>query len=134
MCKFCRRSGNAISDYLPVIGNVADDSASAEIRDYGTARSELVIRIPVMDKRHQNRGIGALSIPIDYCPVCGRRLGRIPRDYSAFNDVLRIMNLYAKRKNRRRAYGKRKRIICLVASVATGKRHYGSKMMKTQYL
>jgi len=79
MCQFCERK-TSIGWHQPpledVCGNILDDHSQVVIHDYQTAPPELLVELPALGKRLWGEGVGMIYIPIHFCPVCGRELGK----------------------------------------------------------
>lgn len=90
MCKYCeRRKDIRFGWEQPALyedskqapfgdrlsGNMGDDW-EARIHDYQTAAPELVITSKDMASYLWGNGVASLYLPVYYCPVCGRKLGR----------------------------------------------------------
>lgn len=80
MCKFCERQ-TKIGWHQPslekVNGNIVDEFSECVIHDYQTRIPELIIKLPTLAKILWGDGIGTIYIPIHYCPICGRKLGKM---------------------------------------------------------
>ena len=74
MCMYCERRKDVrfgwLQPELPVSGNIADGT-TVTVHDYRTAQPEIAIR----NDRIMDRGFATLTIPANFCPVCGRTLG-----------------------------------------------------------
>ena len=90
MCKFCERNTNIKFGWDQprlenIYGNIVEDlELKAVIHDYKTANPELII---TSDKFFPDilgtDGIATIHINIEYCPVCGRKLGEnLKKDYT----------------------------------------------------
>ena len=79
MCKYCERNNvKFITDMpnipLKVCGNVLEnEDANIQIFDYQDSQPLLLI---TQQNYFDGEGIGTIYIPIDYCPYCGRKLGK----------------------------------------------------------
>ena len=79
MCKYCERDNvKFITDMpnipLKVCGNVLEnEDANIQIFDYQDSQPLLLI---TQQNYFDGEGIGTMHIPIDYCPYCGRKLGK----------------------------------------------------------
>lgn len=79
MCKFCKRKIERDWHQPPlegVNGNITDCQSQVFIHDYQTAPPEILIELPTLGKALWGDGIGMIYIPIHYCPVCGKKLGK----------------------------------------------------------
>lgn len=88
MCKFCERRqdvkfGWDQPKFPEINGNIKDDSTKVVIHDYQTSSPEMIITLPTLGAALWGNGVATLYIPISFCPVCGRKLGKegmvIPR-------------------------------------------------------
>jgi len=79
MCKFCERK-TPIGWHQPplenVNGNITDDQSQVVIHDYQTTTPELLVEMPTIAKMLWGDGVGMIYIPIHFCPICGRKLGK----------------------------------------------------------
>lgn len=87
MCMYCERRKDVefgweqpklpYNDQLPCQGlmsNVLDEEKwEGVIHDYQTTSPMLIL---TCDGYFNGTGIGTISIPIKYCPECGRKLGK----------------------------------------------------------
>jgi len=87
MCQYCERDKNvkfgwgqpALPYHNPLplnslSGNALDvEKWNGYIYDYQTAQPQLCLRCPGY---FDEEGIGTILIPINYCPHCGRKLGK----------------------------------------------------------
>lgn len=82
MCKFCERKqdtklGWNQPEIEGICGNVVNElSLKAVIHDYQTAQPELIITSDrFFPELIGTDGIATVYIPVNYCIVCGRKLG-----------------------------------------------------------
>lgn len=83
MCKYCERRQDVKYDWnqpsLPdFTGNIIDQNKDEiVIHDYQTAMPELIIKDVSLAKTLWGEGSASIYIRINYCPICGRKLGKI---------------------------------------------------------
>ncbi len=76
MCDFCERAEKWEQPPLPgVSGNAVTGRVAAGIYDYKTTPPELQINDPGLAKKLWGGGNASIHIRIQYCPMCGRKLG-----------------------------------------------------------
>lgn len=79
MCQFCERQapmGWHQPSLEDVRGNIVDVQSQVVIHDYQTTTPELLVKLPTLAKMLWGEGTGMIYIPIHFCPVCGRKLGK----------------------------------------------------------
>jgi hypothetical protein len=81
VCKYCERRKDVPFGWNQpalenVNGNIIDSESEVNVYDYQTRMPELVIKLPTLAEILWGSGFGTIYIPIYFCPVCGRKLGR----------------------------------------------------------
>lgn len=83
MCKYCERRQDVKFGWeqpsLPDFnGNIiSKDEDEIVIHDYQTAKPELIIKDKTLAQTLWGEGCAGIYIRINYCPMCGRKLGKI---------------------------------------------------------
>lgn len=96
MCEFCERKQNVVGWNQPPLEGIKGDiveelEIEAFIHDYQTTTPELIIKssnfFPLLTGTN---GIATINIPIERCPLCGRKLGRKTCEKEKYNIAIPV--------------------------------------------
>ena len=79
MCKYCDRTNVPFITDMPNIplkisGNILENEKfKIQVFDYNTSQPVMLIS---QEGFFEGFGVGTIYVPIDFCPYCGRKLGK----------------------------------------------------------